>query len=136
MNSYNRFFNGVLVGVFMLLGLFCPGCYENRQVEELIEDLNGKSSERKICAVQTLAEMKNPAAVEAVIAALGNKAASVRRASARALGRMNGQLVGHALRDALEHWDPDVRREAAWALWQSTDDPVLLVQLRHHLEDL
>jgi len=134
MNSYDRFLDRVLLGVFLIPVLLCAGCGQDRQLKNVMSDLNCQSSERKVFAVQTLADMKDPSAVEAVITALNDSAPSVRRASARALGRMNGQAVEHALQDALDHWDTDVRREAAWALWQSTGNPRLLVELRRHLE--
>lgn len=114
MNFEDCFFKQFFAAWVLVVSVSLVGCTDGSQLKSLVRD---------------------PAAIEVLAAALDDQDPCVRRASARALGRMNNPKALDALRNSLEHRDACIRHEAAWALWERTDDSKLLVSLRGYLQN-
>lgn len=105
----------------LLAALACAGCgQKEKQTPELLNDLKGGDERDRIVAVRTLPNRKGEAAqvVPALIEALKDKEADVRRSAAIGLGTFGEQAndAVPALQAALTDPDARVREAAAKAL--------------------
>lgn len=86
-----------------------------------LADLKSPAARVRTRAAQELATVRDPAAVPALIAALGDGEASVRRAVARSLGEQRNPAAVSPLLKALSDPDTNVRFYAAHALGEIKD---------------
>lgn len=93
---------------------------DEHQVVRLIAQLNSLSAEQVIRAAQTLAELKEKIAAEALVMVFRNQnhSARVRLAAAEALIKLESAPVEVTLLAALRHRDWHIRRNAAAVLGQ------------------
>jgi len=83
---------------------------------EHVRDLRSDTAAVRVHAARRLGELADPAAVPALIEALGDKLPAVRRQAARSLGRLGDPRAASALIKALGDRDTNVRFYAAGAL--------------------
>ena len=86
-----------------------------------LADLKSPAVRIRARAAEGLAGVREPAAVQALVAALGDAEPSVRRAAARALGEQRSAQAVPALVVALQDRDTNVRFHAAHALGEIKD---------------
>lgn len=89
-----------------------------RDVGGLIKALAYKNSVVRIAAAEALAPLRDPLAIEPLVALLADEDSEVRRASVRALATSGGVQVVGPLVAALEDHDNDVRNTAATAVYR------------------
>lgn len=88
-----------------------------RDVDGLIKVLgSGKHPESREEAAEALGEIRDPKAVDPLIAALRDRDAEVREEAAKSLGMIGDRKAVEPLNEALKDVDPKVRREAEQAL--------------------
>lgn len=114
-DSCGRFCKGIWAAV-CLLALLTSGCGVDQQMSEL----KAKDPEIRRRAVVTLGEMKDPRAVEPLIAALGDEQMSVQVAAVQALANIGAPAV-QPLIAGLNAPSLEVRRFAARALGEIKD---------------
>lgn len=110
-------------------------------VPELRKALDSKSAKGRELAARALGVIGDPSAVSGLVARLKeDKDDNVRRSAATALRQMSARPALPALRAALDDADPEVRVEAAWAVWHIGNEargvPVLTRALKEKDEDL
>jgi HEAT repeat protein len=89
-----------------------------RDTQGLIKALAFKDVAIRKAAVEALAPLKDPQAVEPLAGLLGDESADVRRAAVNALGLRGGLRVVEPLIGALEDPDADVQAAAATAVYR------------------
>src|SRR5262245_28500807 len=107
--------------VLLLGALVCAGCgKKEKETPELLNDLKGGEERDRMVAVRTLPDRKGDAAqvVPALIEALKDKEADIRRSAAIGLGTFGEQARDAipALQATLNDSDARVREAAAKAL--------------------
>ena len=86
-----------------------------------LKDKDSKDSDVRQAAAEALGEIKDPRAVEPLIAALKDEDSDVRAAAAYALGEIKDPRAVEPLIAALKDGDSDVRKAAAKALGEIKD---------------
>jgi HEAT repeat protein len=105
----------------LLLGLLvCAGCHRQKATDELLHDLKSKQERERVIAVRLLPQHKDRATeiVPALIEALKDRDADVRRSAALGLGSFGEQAqeAVAALQTAQQDKDARVREAAGKAL--------------------
>ena len=93
-----------------------------------LKDKDSKDSDVRQAAAEALGEIKDPRAVEPLIAALGDESSGVRLAAAKSLGEIKDPRAVEPLSAALKDENKYVRRAAAHALdrlgWKPEQDEI------------
>ncbi len=97
------------------LGTNVNGIYA---VDSLISALNDDFWQVRLKAVRSLGKMKVARAVPAIGACLAHPQANLRKEGAAALGEIADPVGGKFLEPILDDPDPEVRKNARWAMQQ------------------
>jgi HEAT repeat protein len=108
----------LLLVCFCVIGNVSADCRQSDHVSQLIDQLNGADFRARVSAATALGEIKDPRAVEPLIAALNNPNEDLdfRRAAAEALGEIKDPRAIEPLIAVLEDTDSFLRWRAARAL--------------------
>jgi HEAT repeat protein len=91
-------------------------------LEKVLEQLQGRDQPAQLAAIQVLAKIRDPRAVDALIHCLSDRDWQIRSGAAYALGRLKAPSAVPPLIDCMKDEKPEVRMSAAFALG-SIGDP-------------